>query len=91
MPSIPLVAGLAFRERLAELPPEFKASLQAEPENPYNPCAIAVLGPKGKVGYVAPEVARHLYERVVSGAATACLVRRGHYSRTTGIVAVLEM
>ena len=43
---ISLVAGLAFKERLSELPSEFQAELRVEPENTYNPRAIAVaIGP----------------------------------------------
>lgn len=88
---IPMVAGLAYRERLAQLPPEFDATLRVEPDNPYNPCAIAVIGPNGKVGYVAPEVARHIYEDVAGGGIASCLVRRGDYSPTTGIMGVVEI
>jgi hypothetical protein len=89
-PIIPLVAGLAFRERLEQLPAEFQASLSVEPENPYNPRAIAVIGPSGKVGYVAPEVAREMYGKVAGGDVASCRVRRGNYSPTTGVLGVLE-
>jgi len=91
MKDIPLVAGLAFRERLGQLAAEFEASLKIEPENPYNPRAIAVVGANGKVGYVAPEVARHLYEKVAGGEVASCRVRRGNYSPSTGILAILDV
>lgn len=87
----PLVAGLAFRERLNQLPAEFQATLRVEPENPYNPRAVAVVGPTGKVGYVAPELARELYQKVAGGEVASCLVRRGNYSPATGIVGILEI
>ena len=87
----PLVAGLAFRERLTQLPAEFRATLRVEPENPYNPSAVAVVGPTGKVGYVAPELARELYQKVAGGEVASCLVRRGNYSPTTGILGILEI
>lgn len=88
---VPLVSGLAFRERLEQLQGEFRASLAAEPENPYNPRAIAVIAPNGKVGYVAPEAARDIYERVAGGEVASCLVKRGNYSPTTGILGMVEI
>jgi hypothetical protein len=87
----PMVAGLAFRERLEQLPAEFHATLRPEPDSAYNPRAIAVVGPTGKVGYVAPELARDLYARVAGGEVVSCLVRRGRYSSTTGILAMLDI
>lgn len=88
--AVPVVAGLAYRERLRALPGEFTATLHPEPENPYNPRAIAVHGPTGKIGYVAPEVARHCYERVAASPVT-CRVRRGSFSQTTGLEAVVDL
>jgi hypothetical protein len=89
--TVPLVGGLAYRERLQALPPRFNGTLHTEPGNPYNPCAIAVHGPTGKVGYVAPEIARHVYDRMAGGEGTACVVVRGDYSPTTGILALIEV
>jgi hypothetical protein len=86
-----MVAGLAYRERLRGSPERFAASLRAEPENPYNPCAIAVVAPGGKVGYVAPELARELYDRVAGGGEVSCVVQRGDFSPTTGILAILDV
>lgn len=91
MPLIPLVAGLAFRERLAQLPAEFRATLRVEPESPYNPRGISVIGPNGKVGYVATEAARQLYEKVAGGEIVTCRARQGHYSPTTGVLGILEI
>jgi hypothetical protein len=76
---IPMVAGLAYRERLASLPASFGVTLVPEPEQPYNPRAIAVHAAGGKIGYVAPEVARVIYE-AVAGAGTAS----GEARRATG-------
>jgi hypothetical protein len=88
---LPMVAGLAYRERIEPLPAEFPATLRVEPDNPYNPCAVAVIGPGGKVGYVAPEVARNIYESVADGRTASCLVRRGNFSPTTGILGFVEL
>ena len=61
---IPVVAGLAYIERVRQLPPSFTATLSVEPENRYFRHAIAVSAGGGKVGYVAPEVAVEIFERV---------------------------
>jgi hypothetical protein len=61
---IPVVAGLAYIERVRRLPSAFTAVLQAEPDNRYFRRAIAVIVNGEKVGYVAPEIALHYYEIV---------------------------
>jgi hypothetical protein len=59
--AVPVVGALAYREALAGLPSRFTARLRAEPGNRYNLGAIAVYLPDGaKVGYVAPDIARHM-------------------------------
>ena len=75
---IPVVAGLAYLERVRRLPSSFTATLAIEPGNRYFPHAIAVLGNGEKVGYVAPEVARRLYAPLQNhtGVVT-CPARRG--------------
>lgn len=88
---IPLVSGLAYRERLDRLPAAFEATLRAEPDNPYNPRAIAVVVSGEKVGYVATEVAREIYEAVASGGIATCRVKRDNYSSTTGVLGILEL
>ena len=55
---IPVVAGLAYVERVRRLPSVFTASLVPEPDNRYFPGAVAVLSGGEKVGYLAPEIAR---------------------------------
>jgi hypothetical protein len=74
---IPVVAGLAYIERVRRLPSSFVATLAIEPDNRYFPHAIAVLGGGEKVGYVAPEIARGYFEPLKSytGAVT-CPARR---------------
>ena len=54
---IPVVAGLAYVERVRQLQSSFTATLVVEPGNRYFRHAIAVLGNGEKVGYVAPEIA----------------------------------
>jgi hypothetical protein len=63
---IPVVAGLAYIERVRRLPSSFVATLAVEPDHRYFPHAIAVLGNGEKVGYVAPEIARGYYEPLKS-------------------------
>lgn len=74
-----VVGSLAYRERLAALPVSFNAMLVPEPGNRYFLNAIAVHGPSGKIGYVAPEAARSRYEAIKSAAAAgsvSCSARR---------------
>lgn len=83
---IAVVGSLAYRERLAGLPASFTATLVPEPGNRYFLTAIAVHGPGGKIGYVAPEAARSRYEAIKAAAAAGplfCPARRGSADRTT--------
>ena len=74
---IPVVAGVAFIERVKRLPPEFVATLSAEPGNRYLRHALAVLGNGEKVGYVAPEIAVRYYDSVLAHSApVTCPARR---------------
>jgi hypothetical protein len=89
---VPMVAGLAYRESLARLPNEFTATLKPEPTNPYNPKAVAVYGPYGKIGYVAPEVARHCYDEVMRRGEAAVPARRAPgVGPATGVEALLDL
>ena len=62
--------------------PAFTAALLPEPDNPYDPNAIAVYSPKGKVGHLSRDHAldyRELFAEVTlrgydGGACPACLV-----------------
>lgn len=56
---VPVVAGAAYIETIQQLPSAFTVTLKAEPDNPVNPQAVAVLASGAKVGYLPPEIARH--------------------------------
>ena|SRR5215210_1716192 len=74
---VPMVAGVAYKERVRRLPTSFTATLAPEPDNRYFPHAIAVQFHGEKIGYVAPEVAAGLYDSVTSASAPiACPARR---------------
>ena len=78
---IPVVAGLAYVERLQRLPSTFPVTLAAEPDNRYFRHAIAVLANGEKVGYIAPEIAPHYFEAVRAATAPiTCIARRGTVS-----------
>lgn len=87
---VPVVAGLAYIERVRSLPSTFSATLEAEPENRYNPHAIAVLAGGEKVGYVAPEIARR-YPDSLNG--QTCPARRATVSdhETSGVEFLLDL
>jgi hypothetical protein len=74
---IPVVAGVAYKERVRTLPPSFTVTLSVEPENRYFRHAIAVLADGEKVGYVAPEIAPDYYDAVEASASpVTCAARR---------------
>ena len=80
---IAVVSSLAYRAEASAYPAEFDATLVVEPENRYFTHAIAVHGPKGKMGYVAPEGARSRYDVIKAAAAPPTVkVRRGDADRT---------
>jgi HIRAN domain len=91
---IPVVAGLAYIERVRRLPSAFTATLVVEPDNRYFPYAIAVLANGEKVGYVAPEVATGYFEAVKAAApgAVTCPARPGAFSdhATSGVELLLD-
>lgn len=80
---IAVVGSLAYRVEPSSLPETFEATLVVEPGNRYFTHAIAVHGPKGKMGYVAPEGARSRYEAIKAAAAPPSVrVRRAGADRT---------
>ena|SRR5687767_15580479 len=90
---VAVVGSLAYRERLDGLPEAFDAELVLEPDNRYFLQAVAVHGPSGKIGYIAPEAARSRYETFKSaaagGARVSCPARRAGDDRTAqGAIAV---
>ena len=90
---VPVVAGVAYIERVLRLPATFMATLVAEPENRYFRHAIAVHANGEKVGYVAPEIAVRYFEPLKAHAeVVACPARRGDRSdhETSGVELLLD-
>src|SRR4051812_25035464 len=74
---IPVVAGLAYIERLRRRPSSFEVTLVPEPENRYFRQAVAVMAGGDKLGYVAPEVALRYFEPITAATvAMVCSARR---------------
>jgi hypothetical protein len=93
MQRIPVVAGLAYIERVRRLQPPLTATLVLEPQNRYFPHAIAVVANGEKVGYVAPEIARRYYDplKAYAGVVT-CPARRSSRAdhETSGVELLLD-
>jgi len=90
---IPVVAGLAYIEHVRRLPSAFSATLQAEPDNRYFRHAIAVVAAGGKVGYLAPEVARRYHPAIAAATEpVSCPGRRSLHSdhETSGVELFLD-
>jgi HIRAN domain-containing protein len=90
---IPMVAGLAYIERVRRLPSQLAVTLQPERENRYFLHAIAVLAGGEKVGYVAPEIARRYHAPMLAHpAALTCPARRASISdhQTSGVELILD-
>lgn len=90
---IPVVGGLGYAERIRGLPSSFVVTLVPEPDNRYLPCAVAVLAERGKVGYVAPEIARRYFEPLRAAATpVTCSARRSSRSdhETSGVELLLD-
>jgi hypothetical protein len=90
---VPVVAGLAYIERVRRLPGSFTATLHPEPENRYFRHAIAVVVNGDKVGYVTPEIARGMYEPV--RASTVSITAPGRLAKhsdheTSGVELLLD-
>ena len=92
---IPVVGGLAYKERVRLLPSSFTAALAPEKNNRYFRHAIAVLVNGEKIGYVAPEIAPHDDDPLLAreGPPPNCPGRRGGGTaerETTGMETVLD-
>lgn len=90
---IPVVAGMAYIERVRRLPSAFTATLVAEPGNRYFRHAIGVMVDGEKVGYVAPEVASGIFESVTAATAPiTCPARRASIfdHETSGVELLLD-
>ena len=91
---IPVVGGLGYVERVRRLPSAFSATLVPEPQNRYFPTAVAVHVNGEKVGYLAPEVSRALFELLKSRSEPAtCPGRRSCVSdhETSGVELLLDL
>jgi len=74
---IPVVAGLAYVDRVRQLPSTFVATLTPEADNRYFPMAVAVIASGAKVGYLAPEIARAYRDAIAAAPApVTCPGRR---------------
>ena len=90
---IPVVAGLAYIERVRQLPSTFTATLAVEPDNRYFLHAVAVVVNGEKVGYVAPEISADYFEAIRSHAESlTCPARRADASdhQTSGVELLLD-
>ena len=92
---VPLVAGLAYIERVRRLPSSITATLTPEPANRYFRHAIAVSTNGEKVGYVAPEVSRGYFDAITqrrNGPPVTCPARRAAASdhETSGVELLLD-
>src|SRR5512145_1880446 len=91
---IPVVAGLAYAERVRRVPSPFKATLRPEPGNTYFRHAIEVLTNGEKVGYLAPELALRYFEPLQAwqGDPVSCSGRRAsrHDHETSGVELLLD-
>ena len=91
---VPVVAALAYVERVRGLPEAFSATLSAEPDNRYFRYAIAVNADGAKIGYVAPEIAPHYYDAVKTAPSPiSCPARRAAASDhdTSGVELLLDL
>ena len=91
---VPVVGGLAYVERVRELPPSFQAALLAEPDNRYFRHAIAVVVDGNKVGYIAPEISPDIFDAVrTSAPPLTCQGRRALPSdhATSGVELLLDL
>ena len=90
---IPVVAGIAYIERVQRLPSSFSATLVPEPDNRYFRHAITVIANGEKVGYVAPELARSYYDAIAAAAVpVTCPARRASTSdhESSGVELLLD-
>lgn len=89
---VPVVAGLAYIERIQRLPSRFTATLQAEP-NRFNRAAVAVQANGEKIGYLPPELSRHYFDALKNGGPVECPARRAPISERedSGVEVLLDL
>src|SRR5215210_2507596 len=91
---VPVVAGVAYIERVRRLPASFTATLAAEPDNRYFRHAIAVLFEGERIGYIAPEISAGIFEALSARPAPiTCPARRAAQSdhETSGVEVLLDV
>jgi hypothetical protein len=89
----PVAAGPAYAERIRRLPSKFTVTLKAEPDNRFSLSAVAVLANGEKIGYLPPEISRHYFEPLKTGAGVECPGRHASMSAhdNTGIDVLLDL
>lgn len=89
---VPVAAGLSYIERIQRLPSKFTATLAADPGNPFNLTAVAVLVNGEKVGYLPADLS-HRYHETVKDAAVECPGRRAPIGTesNTGVLLLLDL
>ena len=89
----PVAGGPAYLERIQRLPSKFTVILKAEPENRFNPAAVAVFAGDDKLGYLPPEISRHYFEPLKGGAGFECPGRHAPLSarENTGVDILLDL
>lgn len=90
---MPVAAGPAYVEQIQRLPSKFTATLVAEPDNRFNRAAVAVHAAGGKIGYLPPELSRHYFAALTTGAGAECPGRRAPMSahENTGTDILLDL
>jgi hypothetical protein len=90
---LPVVAGLAYIERIRRLPSPFTATLRPDPENRFNHRAVAVFAGGEKVGYLPPELSHHYFAAAGDRAQLECAGRVAPLSalENTGVAIVLDL
>jgi hypothetical protein len=90
---LPVVAGLAYIERIRRLPSPFTATLTPEPGNRFNHRAVAVFVGGEKVGYLPPELSHHYFTAAGDRPQLHCAGRQAPLSalENTGVAIVLDM
>jgi hypothetical protein len=90
---IPVAAGPAYLEGVRRLPSKFTVTLKAEPDNRFNPSAVAVHASGEKIGYLPPEISRHYFELLKTGTTMDCPGRPASISahENTGVDVLLDL
>lgn len=87
-----MAAGPAFFERIQRLPSKFTATLTHEPENRFNPNAVAVHAAGEKIGYLPADLSKE-YVEAVKARSIECPGRRASTAahEDTGVDVLLDL